>query len=150
MKRFHFPLQALAVMRTHRELRARQALAAATQACGHAESRLAAAQARAGETASGIAAARIGNFRAGDQTVFIALHRRECAAVDDAASHLTAARAEVARRRDDCVEAQRQLKIVTRLEEKARAVHRLAGLAAEQSQMDEYAGQRAGKKKALT
>jgi len=150
VKRFHFPLQAVAVMRTHRELRARQALAAATQACSVAEARLTAAQARAGEIAAGIAAARHGNFRAGDQAVFIALHRRECVAVDDAASQLAAARAEMGRRRDACVEAQRQLKIVTKLEEKARAVHRLACQAVEQSQMDEYAGQRAGKKKALS
>jgi flagellar export protein FliJ len=150
MKRFQFSLQAVVVMRGHRELRARQALAAATQACGHAETRLHAAQARASETAVGIAAARTGIFRAGDQTSFLALHRRECAAMDDAASQLAAARIELGRRRDACVEAQRQLKIVTRLEEKARAAHRLAGLALEQNQMDEYAGQRAGKKKAQT
>jgi len=150
MKRFHFSLQAVAIMRSHSELRARQALAAATQACSHAEARLLAAQSRAGETAAGISASRDGKFRAGDQTVFIALHRRECAAIDDAASQLAAAKAEVVRRRDACVEAQRQLKIVTRLEEKARAAHRLAGLALEQTQMDEYAGQRAGKKKAVS
>jgi len=144
MKRFHFSLRAVAVMRTHKDLGARQALAGARQACEQAEARRAAALARAGETAGAIAAGRSGNFRAGDQAVFVAVHRRECAAAAEAEIQAAAARTEVERRREECIEASRQLKIVTRLEERARAAHRIACLAIEQQQLDEVG---AGRKK---
>jgi hypothetical protein len=137
MKRFHFPLRAVTVMRTHREVRAKLALADALQALEHAEAALAAAHARAAQTAAAIGAGRLGRFRAADETQFLALHRRECAAAADAEKHAAAARAETARRREECVEASRQLKVVTRLEENARSAHRLAWLAAEQQQMEE-------------
>jgi len=137
MKRFHFPLRPVAVIRGHRELRARLALAASTQACQRTEARCAAAQARAAETARAITAARCGTVRAGDQAVFMALHRRDCAAAADAETQAAAARADVERRRAECVEASRQMKVVARLEEHARAVHRAESLAAEQQQLDE-------------
>jgi flagellar biosynthesis chaperone FliJ len=137
MKRFHFSLRAVAVMRRHRELGARLALAGANQACAQAEARRFQALARAGETAGAIASGRSGSFRAGDQAVFVAAHRRECAAVAEAEAAAAAARAEVARRREECIEASRQLKVITRLEEKARAAHRAAVLAGEQQQLDE-------------
>jgi flagellar export protein FliJ len=137
MKRFHFSLRSVAVVRAHRELRARQALAAALRACAEAEARSAAARARAVETASEIAAGRSRPVRAADQVMFAALHRRECALAAEADAAAAAARAEVANRRDACIEASRQLKIVTRLEERARAAHRDSCFAFEQQQMDE-------------
>jgi hypothetical protein len=137
MKRFHFPLRAVAVVRRHRELVARLALAGANQASAQAEARRVQALARAGETAGAIASARTGNFRAGDQAVFVAAHRRECAAAAEAEAAAAAARAEVARRREECIEAGRSLQVITRLEEKARAAHRAAALAGEQQQLDE-------------
>jgi flagellar export protein FliJ len=139
MKRFHFPLRSVAVVRAHRELRARQALAGALQVCAEAEARSAAARALAAKTAADIVAGRGFPVRAGDQAIFAALHGRECAAAAETEKTTAAARAEVETRRAVCIEASRQLKIVTRLEERARAAHRDSCLAVEQQQMEELA-----------
>jgi len=139
MKRFHFPLRSVAVVRAHRELLARQALAGALQVCAKAETRSAAARALAAKTAADIVAGRGLPVRAGDQAIFAALHGRESAAAAETEKAAAAARAEVETRRAACIEASRQLKIVTRLEERARAAHREGCLALEQQQMEELA-----------
>jgi flagellar FliJ protein len=137
MKRFTFPLRAVAVMRTNRELRTQLALAAARQAAAQAAERSADARARAADTARAIAEGRSGHFRPSDQAAFMALHRRECAAASEAEGQAVAARAETDRRLAACIEARRDLRIVNRLEDKARAEHRAACLALEQQQMEE-------------
>jgi flagellar FliJ protein len=140
MKKFHFPLRPLAVVRAYRELRAREALAAALRERAQAEAALAAAQARVAELAGLMAAGRAVSFRAADQAVFALAYREECAGAADKARLLAAAEGAAAARREACVEANRDLTIVERLEEKARAAHRAAQLRAEQLELDELAG----------
>ena len=140
MKRFHFPLRPVAIVRADREMRAREALAAALRARRLAEEELAAAQGRVGELAGVIAAGRVGSYRGADQANFLRAYRCECALAAEKAKQLAAAQAEAAARRDACIEANRQLKVVTRLEDKARAAHRAELLRLEQQLIDESAG----------
>jgi len=140
MKKFHFPLRPLAVVRAYRELRAREALAAALRERAAAESALAAAQGRVAELAALMDVGREGSFRAADQAVFALAYREECAGAAAKARLLAAAETAAAARRDACVEANRDMKIVERLEEKARAAHRAAELRAGQLELDELAG----------
>ena len=54
------------------------------------------------------------------------------------------------KRREEYIEANRRLKAVTKLEEKARSAHRLEGLRVEQAELDELAGFRAFRQPALS
>jgi flagellar FliJ protein len=142
MKRFNFTLRPVAILRSHRELCAREALAAAIEACILAEERDDAARSRVQELAKAICGARKGNFSAGDETAFSQIYRRECAAEIEAQKQFAAARRLVEERREAYVEASRQVKMVSRLEERARAAHRQEGLRLEQAGLDEIAGRR--------
>jgi flagellar FliJ protein len=143
MKRFRFPLRPVAIVRANVELRAREALATALKAAAAAEERLALSRARARELEEIIFDGRRVRFRASDEAAFLQEYRRMCAAVMESERLAIAARAEVRKRRDAWVEANRQVKVVARLEEKARASHRTAWLYAEQQEIDEIAGFRA-------
>jgi flagellar FliJ protein len=142
MKRFVFPLRPVAVLRSHRELCAREALAAAIEACIQAEERGEAAQLRVQDLARAICGARRGNLSPGDEIAFSQIYRRECAAEIEAQKQAAAARRLVDERREAYVEASRQVKMVSRLEERARAAHRMEGLRLEQAGLDEIAGRR--------
>jgi flagellar FliJ protein len=143
MKRFRFPLRPVAIVRANAELRAREALAAALKAAAAAEERLAINRARARELEEIIFDGRRIRFRASDEAAFFQEYRRICAAVMESERLVVAAQADVRKRRDACVEANRQVKVVARLEEKARASHRTAWRYAEQQEIDEIAGSRA-------
>jgi flagellar FliJ protein len=143
MKRFKFPLRPVAIIRANIELRAREALAAALNAAAAAEQRLALSRTRARELEEVIFDGRRVRFRACDEAAFFQEYRRLCAAVMEFERQVIAAQAEVRKRRDACVEANRQVKVVARLEEKARASHRAAWRRAEQLEIDEIAGFRA-------
>jgi flagellar FliJ protein len=136
MKRFHFPLRPVAVMRANRELRAREALALALAAVAQAE------------LGAIIQASRRGNFRAAEGAAFSYAFRREWAAELEAQKQLGAARAALEKRREACIEANRDLQVITRLEEKAQLAHRQEVQRWEQAQLDELAGQRASRRRA--
>jgi flagellar FliJ protein len=142
MKRFKFSLRPVAVLRAHRELRAREALAAALQAATAAEDRARAASTRVRDLAVAICGRRQESAAARDEIAFNQGYRRESAAEAEAHKQLAAARALVEQRRDAYVEASRQAKMVARLEERARAAHRQESLRLEQSALDEIAGRR--------
>jgi flagellar FliJ protein len=151
MKKFRFSLRPVAVMRAHHELRAREALAAALAACGQAGDRLAAVRARLGELETVIRHSRQGTFRAAEGAAFGHAYRREWSAELDAQKQVAAARAALEKRREACVEANRHLKTITRLEEKARSAHQQELQRVEQAEIDEMAGQRASRRQlALT
>lgn len=59
------------------------------------------------------------------------------------------ARGAMQQRRQEYLEASRQLKIVERLEEKARAAHRVEDARAAQRELDEFAGFAAARRSAL-
>lgn len=148
MRRFHFSLRPVAVLRAHRELQARQALAAALGLAAAAEANLATVRARAADLERAIADGRSGGFHSDQQVAFISAYRRERMNEAEAARKLEGARREVERRREAAVEANRQMKIVASLEEKARARHRAETLRVEQLEFDERAASRAGRESA--
>jgi flagellar FliJ protein len=143
MKRFQFPLRPVAIVRANNELRAREALATALRASEFAEERLERGRARVKELEEIIFNGRRIRFKPAEEAAFLQAYRCECAAVMESERQAIAAQAEVRKRRDACIEANRQVKVVARLEEKARASYRLAMLGDEQKQIDEIAGFRA-------
>ena len=150
MKKFRFPLRPVAVLRAHREVRARDAFAAAVHAYVASEERLAAARARVTELGRALFEGRAGRFLAADAASLFRVYRAECAAGMDAERETIAARELMHQRRQEYLEANRQLKVVQRLEEKARANHRTEAQRVEQAALDEFAGYAASRRPVLT
>jgi flagellar FliJ protein len=150
MKRFRFSLRPVAVLRAHRELRAREAFAAAVHAYVQAEERLATTRTRVSEMEELLFAGRSGRFLAADAAALYRVYRAECQAELEAERGVIEARDAMQKRRRDYIEANRQLKVVNRLEEKARAVHRTNNARIEQNELDEFAGFNAARRPALS
>jgi flagellar FliJ protein len=150
MKRFRFPLRPVAVLRAHRELRAREIFAAAVHSYVLAEERLAASRARVGDMEELLFAGRSGRFLAADAAALFRVYRAECHAELETEREVIEARDTMQKRRHDYIEANRQLKVVERLEEKARAAHRASNARAEQNELDEFAGFNANRRPALS
>lgn len=143
MKKFRFPLQPVGVLRSHQELRAREVFAAAVHRYVQSEERLAALRKRVAELADVLFHGRTDRFLAADAAALLRVYRGECTAVMDAEREVIEARDAMAARRQEYIEANRKLKTVQKLEEKARERHRLDVLRAEQGELDELAGFRA-------
>jgi len=142
MKRFRFPLRPVTVLRAHREIRAREAFAAALQRQALAQEELRRVGVRMRALEASLFNGREKNFRAAEAALLLADYRRECAAEGEAERLVIAARDNAQKARLEYVEAHRQLEVVNRLEEKARGVHRRETNVAEQAELDELAGQR--------
>jgi flagellar FliJ protein len=142
MKRFRFPLRPVAVLRAHHELKAREAFAAAVHVYVQAEAELAATRARVARGEAELFASRNGRFDASAAAEAFLSYRAECAAEAAAEREMIAKRAEMLQRRADYLEAHRQLEVVNRLEQKARAAHRLESIREEQIELDDFAGRR--------
>jgi len=143
MKRFYFSLRPAAVVRAHRELRAREALAVALRALAEAEARLTAARARSAELETVIAVGRRRNFQPAAEAAFYQAYLGSRSAEREIEKQVEGAVAELLRRRAACVDANRDLKVISRIEERAREAHRQEGLRTEQNEIDEIAGFRA-------
>jgi flagellar FliJ protein len=150
MKRFRFTLHPVAVLRAHREMRAREAYAAAVHLFVAAERQLAITRARVAELEAVLSDGRRARFNAADAAAFFRAYRRECVVEQESERKLGAARAEMQARRDDYLEAHRQVKVVAKLEDKARAAHRREAARLEQGEIDEIAGFRAARQPVLT
>jgi flagellar FliJ protein len=149
MKKFHFSLRPVGIVRAHQELRAREALAASINAYAESAELLMTARRRVGELAEAMATGRRGRLRAADEAAFNRAYCRECAAELEAQKRFIAARGAMEKSREAYMEANQRLKVVERLEQRARAVHRLDALRAEQAEIDEIAGRR-GVRRALS
>jgi flagellar FliJ protein len=150
MKRFRFPLRPVAVLRTHREGRAREAFAAALHRQATAQDALARVGVRMRALEAALAQGREKTFRPAEAALVLVDYRRECAAESEAGRLVTVARSEAQKARLEYLEAHRQLEIVKRLEEKARNEHRFENNRLEQGELDELAGQRRLKPFALS
>lgn len=150
MKRFRFPLRPVAVLRAHREMRAREAFAASVHVYVQAEERLATTRTRVSDLEEMLFAGRRDRFLATDAAALYRVYRAECHAEMEAEREVIEARDAMAKRRNEYLEANRQLKVVHRLEEKARDTHRLETQRAEQGELDEFAGFRASRRPVLT
>lgn len=150
MKRFRFPLRPVAVLRAHREMRAREAFAASVHAYVQAEELLAATRARVAELAGALFERRTGTFLAAEAATLFRSYRAECEEQLQVERKTIEARDTMNLRREEYLQANRQLKVVQRLEEKARTRHRAETNRAEQAEMDDFAGYRSGTRATLT
>ena len=146
MKKFHFTLRAVGVVRAHKERLAREALSVAMAARAAAESRLADAQRSVLALEAQMRAVRSGGVRPMDVVAAQEAHRRELLVIEQMRKQLAVAHAEFERCRQLCIEANRQVKVIERLENDARQAHRAASLKSEQAEFDEMAGHRAAHK----
>jgi flagellar FliJ protein len=149
MKRFRFPLRPVAVLRAHRESRAREAFASAIHAYVQSEEFLAATRQRVARFEATLFAGRQDRFSAAEEAHSLAAYRCECAAEAEAERATFAARAAMNERRTEYLEAHRKLEVVNRLEAKSRDVHRLLAGRQEQAEFDEFATRRAARHEPL-
>lgn len=150
MKRFRFPLRPLAVLRAHKEMRAREAFAASVHAYVQAEERLAATRARVAALAQTLFDGRGGTYLAAEAASLFRTYRAECEEELQVERQVIEARDFMQKCRADYLEANRQLKIVSKLEDKARARHRAEAVVEEQNALDDFAGFRVTRRVALT
>jgi flagellar FliJ protein len=150
MKKFRFPLQPVGVLRAHQEMRAREIFAAAVHHYVQTEERLAALRKRVADLAEVLFHGRSNRFLAADAAALLRVYSGECNAVILVEREVIEARDAMQQRRSEYIEANRRLKTVQKLEEKARNQHRLDGLRAEQAELDELAGFRAFRQPALS
>lgn len=142
MKRFRFPLRPVAVLRAHRETRAREAFATAVHLYIKSEEELNRTRIRMRALEGALFEHRQQTAPAAEAALLLADYRRECAAESEAERRVIAARADMQKRRAEYIEAHRQLEVVNRLEAKARATHRIENERAEQAEADDFASRR--------
>lgn len=150
MKRFRFPLRPVAVLRAHKEMRAREAFAASVHAYVQAEEALAATRARVAALAQSLFERRGETYLAAEAATLFRAYRAECDEEMRVERRSIEAQAHMQKCREAYLEANRQLKIVEKLEEKARLRHRAVAAHEEQAALDDFAGYRATHRVALT
>jgi flagellar FliJ protein len=150
MKRFRFPLRPVAVIRAHKELRAKEVFAAAIHTYVQAEERLATTRSRIAEMEETLFAGRFERYFAMEAAGLYRAYRGERQAELGVEREVIEARENMQKRRAEYLEAHRQLDVVKQLEEKARTRHRTEGLKLEQAQIDEFAGYAASRRTALS
>jgi flagellar FliJ protein len=149
MKRFHFPLRPVAVLRANREERAREQFSAAIHAYVLAEEELARTRTRMRALESELFEGRSKTCRAAEAAQLLADYRRECEAEIQTERRVLAARDEMHRCRAAYIDAHRELEMIQRLEQKARTTHRRETDRAEQAEFDDRAGRRVHVRTAL-
>lgn len=142
MKRFHFSLRPVGVLRNHRKMQAREAFAASIQAFIRAEESLALMRSRVSMFETALQTGRRVSFSAANEAESLAAYRQECVAEAAAEKELSAARDLMQRRRAEYLDVHRQVEVLQRIEDKARAAHRQAINREEQAAFDEFAGRR--------
>lgn len=148
MKRFRFPLRPVAVLRAHRELRAREAFAAAVHAYVRAEEELKAVRVRVAQFEAALFSARRTTFNAATEAHQLNGYRRECAAEADAERAMVTARGAMDKARAAYLDAHRKVEVVKRLEAKARDTHRQEVQREEQADFDDFAGRAVARRNA--
>lgn len=148
MKRFRFSLRPVAVLRAYRETRASEAFAAAVHHYVQSEEVLADTRQRVSQFAAAMCHGRGAAFNPLEEVQTLAGYRREAQAEIEAERQTIAARDEMERRRNEYLEAHRNLEILNRLEGKARGHHQRAVRREEQAEFDEFATRRATRRSA--
>jgi flagellar protein FliJ len=150
MKKFRFSLRPVAVLRAHRQARAREAFAAAVHAYIEAEEHLAGVRARQRELEAAMHDGRRTTFCAADEVAFWGAYRRACEDVIGSEHALIEARTRMETRRQEYMEAHRAVKVVEKLEQKARAAHRQEIERESQQELDEMGGYRVARRLAAS
>lgn len=149
MKRFRFPLQPVAVLRAHQEVKAREAFGVAVQELTAAETTLSSVRTRTRAFETALFDGRRGTFNATAEADALLAYRGEVAAERQAESRSQECHRALEERRQEFLAAHRRLEIVRRLETKARQAHRLEANREEQAEFDDFAGRRAASRNQL-
>jgi flagellar protein FliJ len=150
MKRFRFPLKPVKVLRSHEELRAREVFATAVHAYVQTEAALAEERRRVAEFEARLREVRQERYQAGDAASLFQSYRAECAEEMAAERAVIEAKAKMQQRRNEYIEANRRLKVICQLEDKALAGYRTETLRAEQLELDDLAGLRSRRRSVLS
>lgn len=139
MKRFRFRLESVRALRDLAEKAARERLGQAQQKVSAAADTLRATEIRRAELAEALANTRSGSFRPSEQIGGMAALRTVERSETEARGLLAEAQAACERVREEWLETRRRLKVIEKLEERARHAHRDAAEKAEQTLLDELA-----------
>ncbi len=150
MKKFRFPLHPVGILRTHQELRAREEFATAVHVYVQAEDKLVRLRQHAAELAATRSSERTDRYLAAEAAASLRVYRQECQTIHTVEREVDEAQVKMQAKRQAYVEANRRLKIIQRLEEKARTNHYLAVQRASQEELDELAGFRAFRQPTLS
>jgi flagellar FliJ protein len=146
MKKFRFPLRPVAILRAHRQAQTREAFAAAVHAYVAAEQLLVTARARKSELEAIMHDGRRATFRAADEISFWDAYRGVCDDELKVERTMMEVRQSMELRRQEYLDAHRAVKVVEKLEHKARTIHRQATEHETQVEQDEMAGLRIGRR----
>lgn len=150
MKKFHFPLRPVAVLREHHQARTREIFASAVHAYVEAEAQMTAKRNERQDLETVMHDGRRATFRAADEISFWDAYRRVCDEEMKSEQALFVARAKMEECRQKYLEAHRAVKVVEKIEEKARTNHRLAVEREAQLESDELAGLRVARRLAAS
>ena len=146
MKKFRFPLRPVAILREHEQARTREAFAAAVHNFVEAESRLAAKRAERHDLEAVMHDGRRATFKAADEISFWDVYRRLCDEELKTEQAVRDARTAMESSRQKYLEAHKAVKVVEKLEQKARTKHRQAADHEAQVESDELAGLRVARR----
>jgi flagellar export protein FliJ len=137
-------------LRAHHQARAREVFAAAVHLYVKAEAQLAEGQARRGVLERMMHDGRRASFRAADEVSFWDAYRKVCAEEVELERLMIEARAKMEKCREDYLEAHRAVKVIDRLEQKARTSYRQDSDREAQNELDELAGLRIARRLAAS
>jgi flagellar FliJ protein len=124
MKKFRFPLRSVAIVRSIRELKAREQFSLAVHAFVKATEHLQLLRDRLAALEEILRSGRSLKFRAGDEASFIEAYKVETIAATKASVDVDKARASMEAARQAWLGSRRDLRVVESLEQKARITHR--------------------------
>lgn len=148
MKKFRFPLSSVGTVRSMKELRARENFSRAVQSYVEAENRLQALRTRLTEFEEILRSGRGRAFRAADQVSFLAAFQEDNARVTKMESDLVKVRQELEIARQAWLESRRDVRVIEKLETKARLLHRQQREHEEQLAMDDRTNARTARETA--
>lgn len=150
MKKFRFPLRPVAILREHHQARTREIFAAAVGAFNKTEDQLAAKRSERSGLETLMQNGRREKFRVADEISFWDAYRRVCDEEVKAEQLVREARVVMEEKRLIYLEAHRAVKVVEKLEHKARTEHRLGVDREAQLESDELSGLRVARRVAAS
>ena len=146
MKKFHFPLRPVAILREHHQARTREAFAAAVHLFVETEARLTAKRTERQDLETVMHDGRRATFRVAEEISFWEMYRRICDDETKIEKEVLTARTAMEESRQKYLEAHRAVKVIEKLEQKARTGHRLEVEREAQLESDELAGMRVARR----
>lgn len=150
MKKFRFPLRPVAILREHHQARTREAFAAKVHLLTAAEEALSAKRAERGSMETLMNHGRRATFRPAEEISLWDAYRRICDEVGKAEGAVRDAQKAMEESRKDYLEAHRAVKVIEKIEHKARTEHRLDVEREAQLESDELAGMRVSRRLAAS